>query len=103
MSQLSDALAKMLTGEGYFTYGAIAWDALSSAQREVLRQLLFQGPVWDGNVPSKSARDDLIVHGLATRCCFLGEQGYTAATYLAYSVWKQGGGKAIPKKPGTPG
>jgi hypothetical protein len=97
------ALAKMQTDEGYFTYGLIVWDALDSGQREVLKQLLFQGPVWDGNVPSKRARDDLIDYGLATRCCFLGEQGYTAATYIAHAVFEQGGGVAIAKKPGLPG
>jgi hypothetical protein len=102
-NQIRDALAKMETDEGYFTYGAIVWDALDSGQREVLRQLLFQGPVWDGNVPSKRARDDLLDYGLATRCCFMGEQGYTAATYTAYSVFKQGKGEPIRKKPGCPG
>lgn len=100
--QVADALAKMQTDEGYFTYGSVAWDGLDSGQREVLRQLLFQGPVWDGNIVSKGARDDLIDYGLATRCCFLGEQGYTAATYIAFSVFKQGGGVPIAKKPGTP-
>jgi hypothetical protein len=103
VNQIFDALAKMLTDDGYFTYGGLVWDALDSGQREVLRQLLFQGPVWDGNVPSKRARDDLIDYGLATRCCFLGEQGYTAATYLAFAVWQQGHGAPLPKKPGTPG
>lgn len=102
-AQIKDALAKMQTDDGYFTYGAVVWDALNSGQREVLKQLLFQGPVWDGNVPSKAARDDLIGYGLATRCCFLGEQGYTAATYTAYSVFDQGGGTPITKKPGLPG
>jgi hypothetical protein len=102
-TQLSEALAKIQTDEGYFTYGAIAWDALSPGQREVLRQLLFQGPVWDGNIISKADRDDLISSGLATRCCFMGEQGYTAATYIAFSVHKQGHGEPMKKKPGTPG
>lgn len=103
MTQLTDALKRMNDDDGYFTYGAVAWDALDPSQREVLKQLLFQGPVWDGNIISKGHRDDLIEHGLATRCCFLGEQGYTAATYLAFSVFKQGGGTSLPKRPGSPG
>jgi hypothetical protein len=69
------ALAKMDTDEGYFTYGTIVWAGLSPAQQDVLKQLLFQRPVWDGNIISKSARGDLIDFSLATRCCFLGEQG----------------------------
>ena len=101
--QIVDALAKMETDEGYMTYGAVVWDALDGGQREQLRQLLFQGPVWDGNIISKHARGDLFKYGLATRCCFMGEQGYTAATYKAYSVWKQGNGATMKKKPGTPG
>lgn len=56
-----------------------------------LQQLLFHGPVYDGNVISKTRRDDLITLGLAVRVCFKGTQGFTAATYLAFSVneyWK---------------
>lgn len=102
-NQISDALAKMQDDDGYFTYGAIVWDALDPGLREQLKQLLFQGPVWDGNVVSKTARDELMHYGLATRCCFMGEQGYTAATYIAYSVFKQGSGTPIAKKPGSPG
>lgn len=102
-AQVLDAVAKMQTDEGYFTYGAIVWDALTPTQREVLKQLLFQGPVWDGNIISKSARNDLFEFGLAARCCFMGEQGYAAATYDAYSVFEQGKGQPLPKKPGTPG
>ncbi len=98
--QVTDALAKMGTDKGYFTYGAIAWDGLGPDLREQLRQLLFQGPVWDGFIISKHARTELIRYGLATRCCFMGDQGYTAATYLAFGVWKQGCGDALPKKRG---
>lgn len=101
--QIVDAIAKMQTDDGYFTYGAIVWDALNSIEREVLRQLLFQGPVWDGNIVSKGARDNLMEYGLATRCCFLSEQGYAAATYDAFGVFKQGNGTPIQKKPGLPG
>lgn len=103
VDQVTIALKRMEDDDNYFTYGGIVWDALTPVQREVLKQLLFQGPVYDGNVVSKAARDDLLGYGLATRCCFLGHQGYTAATYIAYSVFKQGGGLPLPKKPGTPG
>ena len=103
VDQVADALAKMQDDDGYFTYGAIVWDALDSGQCESLKQLLFQGPVWDGNVPSKSARDDLIRWGLAARCCFMGDQGYTVATYPAFSIFKQGHGEPLTKKHGTPG
>lgn len=65
-----------------------AWQAMGSAQREVLKQLLFLGPVADGDIASKAARGDLFTWGLAVRCCFKGEQGYTAASYLAFTIWK---------------
>lgn len=83
------------------TYDEVAemvWREMDNTQREVLRQLLFTGPVWDGNIISKGHRDDLIDWGLATRCCYMGEQGYTAATYRAFTVFKAGGGTPIPAK-----
>jgi hypothetical protein len=101
--QLENALSMMDSDNRYFAYAPIAWDALSSGQREVLNQLLHQGPVWDGNIISKSARDDLIEAGLATRCCFLGEQGYTTATYKAFTVFKAGRAEPFPRKPGSVG
>lgn len=100
--QLADALAKMRDDDMYDGYGTVVWDALSPAQRAVLKQLLFQGPVWDGNVVCKSARDVLIHYGLASRCCFLGEPGYAVATYLALAVFEQGHGEPLAKKRGSP-
>lgn len=41
--------------------------ALSGNAAEVLRCLFFHGPTWDGNVPSKSGRDELVSMGLAAR------------------------------------
>lgn len=101
--QVLTARQRMQTDDGYFTYAPIVWDGLSSGQREQLNQLLHQGPVWDGNVISKCARDDLIDFGLATRCCFMGEAGYTAATYPALTVFKAGKAKPFPRKPGSQG
>lgn len=77
-----------LRHDDFFDLGAFAvYTLLTSGQREVLRQVM-EAPTWDGNIASKSARDELIGMGLAVRCCFRGEQGYTAATYMAYSVMK---------------
>lgn len=63
------------------------WGALNSGHRDVLRQVLAK-PTWDGDICSKSSRDDLIALGLAERCCFDFEDGYTTATYMAGSVWR---------------
>lgn len=51
-----------------------------------LSQLVRLGPVWDGDIVSKSERDDLIDIGLATRVSVKGEQGYTAANYTGWDV-----------------
>lgn len=63
---------------------------LSATQREMLRQLVEHGPVWDGDVASKAARDDLLEAHLASRACVKGEQGYTVATYRGWDVYKRG-------------
>jgi len=73
--------------EGYFDYAAIVARRLPKKLHESLKQLI-DGPVWDGDVISKSYRSDLIDYGLAMRVCSKGEQGYTGATYFAYSVMK---------------
>ena len=89
--------------DSYFKVAQLIWDALTSGQREQLNQLLHQGPVWDGNVISKSDRSDLIDFKLATRVCFRGEHGYTAATYLGGSVFRQGKATPFEKKSGSMG
>jgi hypothetical protein len=78
----------------YNRAGKDVWEALFPIDKEQLIQLLFRGPVWDGHVVSKPARDVLIDYGLAVRCCMMGEQGYTAATYLAYTTFRLGGAQA---------
>lgn len=46
-----------------------------------LLALIKNGPCWDGDVPSKSGRDELIERGYAVRVVVKGEDGFTAATY----------------------
>ncbi len=40
---------------------------ISSAAIETLGALFVHGPLWDGDVPSKTARDELVRRGLAFR------------------------------------
>lgn len=61
---------------------------MPDSEREVLGQLVKHGPVWDGDIISKSARDNLLTWGLASRACFKGEQGYTVANYRGWDVLK---------------
>jgi len=103
-NQVESALAAMKeSDEKYFSYAPIVWDGLTTVQRDVLKQLLFQGPVYDGHIISKSDRNYLMSVGLAVRVCYLGEQGYTAATYPAFTVFERGGGTPIKAKSGERG
>lgn len=43
------------------------WTKLKPNAREVLAALCKYGPIWDGDVPSKSGRDDLLDMGLAAK------------------------------------
>lgn len=40
---------------------------MTAAERDVLRQLFFQGPTFDGDVSSKTGRNGLIDRGFADR------------------------------------
>lgn len=65
------------------------WAKMTGAERDSLHQLLFAAsPVWDGDHISKSGRDGCIGAGLATRCVYQGEEGYTAATYRGAAVYR---------------
>lgn len=55
---------------------------------EQLEQLV-NGPIWDGDIISKADRSLLFDMGLAIRVCHKGEQGYTGATYTAFSILKE--------------
>jgi hypothetical protein len=87
------ALAKALikfansTDEGYFEAVDLIARIFPKRLEESLTQLV-NGPVYDGDVISKSMRDELFDLGLALRVCHKGEQGYTGATYTAFSVLK---------------
>lgn len=60
----------------------------SGAERETLTALVTLGPIWDGDIPSKASRDELLTLGLASRACVKGEQGYTVANYRGWDVWR---------------
>jgi hypothetical protein len=73
--------------EGYFQYAHIVACLLDKRLHEQLTQLI-NGPVWDGDVVCKGYRGELFDLGLAIRVCYKGEQGFTGATYFAFSVMK---------------
>ena len=103
VAQIQRAMEMIESEDQYEAGYALCWDALTTSEREVLNQLLHTGPVWDGNVISKSDRNTLIRIGLAVRCCFKGEAGYTAASYAGLGVFKAGKAKPFKIKAGSEG
>ena len=74
-------------------WNAITDVKLNGGELDTLVALVEQGPVWDGDVPSKSGRNSLIQMvvdncRLASRVIVKGEQGYTAATYIGSDLYK---------------
>ena len=61
---------------------------------DTLVALVENGPLEDGDVPSKSERDMLIKAELANRVIVKGQDGFTAATYKAASVYRYHFGKS---------
>lgn len=62
--------------------------AMSTTHIEQLGHLVKNGPLWDGDVISKSARNDLIEWGLAGRALVKGQEGYTVANYRGNNVYR---------------
>jgi hypothetical protein len=60
---------------------------LTGAEVDTLIALVENGPLEDGDVPSKSGRDSLISRGLAVKIVVKGSDGYNAATYLGRDVY----------------
>lgn len=63
------------------------WSLLPSEARDTLRALCTNGPLWDGNVPSKNGRDTLINMGFASKAVVKGEHGFQVANYLGWAVY----------------
>lgn len=61
---------------------------MTGAEKDTLIALVEQGPLWDGDVSSKSGRDALIAQGLAVRVVVKGEDGWQAATYAGRDAYK---------------
>lgn len=61
---------------------------LSGAEVDTLVALVERGPLWDGDVPSKSGRDGLLQKGYAVCIVVNGQDGYQAATYAGRDAYK---------------
>lgn len=65
----------------------LAEDARKNAF-DTLICLFKYGPVYDGDVPSKSERDWLVNNGLAAKVIYKGEDGYQALTYKGSKCYR---------------
>lgn len=61
---------------------------MRGAELDTLIALVERGPLWDGDLPSKTGRDCLIERGLAVRVVVSGEDGWQAATYAGRDAYK---------------
>lgn len=60
----------------------------SGAELDTLIALIENGPLSDGDLPSKHGRDLLIKRGLAVRVVMRGQDGFQAATYAGRDAYK---------------
>jgi hypothetical protein len=67
---------------------------LGGAAIDTLVALVERGPLWDGDVPSKSGRDALVVAGLVSCIVVNGEDGYQAATLAGAAAYREHFGNA---------
>ncbi len=62
---------------------------MSGGERDTIRAAFSHGPLYDGDVPSKSARDTLIKDDFIAKIVVKGEDGFNACTYkgrMAYRI-----------------
>ncbi len=62
---------------------------LDEGWKDTIIALVENGPLFDGDVPSKHARDSLIEGGYVCRVIMEGEDGYNAATHKGGALYKQ--------------
>ena len=61
---------------------------LSGGETDTLKKCIEAGPISDGDVPSKDARDKLIDMGMVVKVVSKGEDGFNACNQIAYSFYQ---------------
>lgn len=64
---------------------------------DVLNACFERGPLYDGDIPSKSGRDNLLEAGYISKIIVNGEEGFNACTYKGAQAYRLI--KAINNKP----
>ena len=63
-------------------------ESLSGGSIECLRGAFTQGPLEDGDVPSKDGRDLLMSYGMIAKVVLNGEEGFNACTYKGARAYR---------------
>lgn len=61
---------------------------MNSGERDTICGVYLDGPLFDGDVPSKAARDSLVNEGMISRIVVKGEEGFNACTYLGSCAYR---------------
>lgn len=61
---------------------------MGSGERDTIRAAFRHGPLYDGDVPSKSSRDALVKDGFIVKVVVKGEDGFNACTYKGRMVYR---------------
>lgn len=61
---------------------------MNSAERDTIRAAFRNGPLYDGDVPSKSSRDVLVEDGFIAKVVVRGSDGFNACTYRGKWAYK---------------
>lgn len=62
--------------------------AMTFPEQETLECAFKHGPIFDGGVPSKSARTQLVTEGFMSKVVVKGEDGFNACTYKGASAYR---------------
>ena len=61
---------------------------MSSGERETIIATFKQGPLYDGDIPSKTSRDALVSDGFISKVIVKGEDGFNACTYKGLRAYR---------------
>lgn len=61
---------------------------MSAAESDVIIGCFESGPLYDGDVPSKTGRDSLLTDGFISKVVIKGEEGYNACTYKGARAYR---------------
>ena len=62
--------------------------SMNPGERDTIRAAWKHGPLFDGDVPSKASRDELVKEGFIAKVVVKGQDGYNACTYKGQRVYR---------------